>query len=212
MSGYYPVGLRLAGRRALLVGGDASVAARARRLRAAGADVVVVDVAPCEELVGLERDGAVTLARRDFALSMVTGFHVVILARRDSRLATALWARARTGRFLLSCVDEPDCSHFAHPAIVESGPLQVDVSSDGRAPALARAVRDLLSGLFGDRFARFAEHIAGVRAALREMPLEVRQREMEESLRGLALRGEIVLPDWYTRGDETGPIKTEEPF
>lgn len=211
MSGYYPVGLRLTGRRALVVGGDPTIAIRAGRLHSAGAVVTVVDPEPCVELQEAERAGSVRLARRDFALSMVTGFDVVILGRRDSRLATALWARARTGRFLLCCVDQPECSHFAHPAVLESGPVQVAVSSDGRAPALAKTVRDLLAVLLGEKFARFAEHIAGVRAAIRELPMDVRQREMEESLRGMSLRGEIVLPDWYTRGDETGPVKTEDP-
>lgn len=71
--------------------------------------------------------------------------------------AEALALRTRHPRALLWVEDRPELSDLTFPALLESGPVRIAVSTGGRSSALARAVRDALRPLLGEAFATWAE-------------------------------------------------------
>lgn len=169
---YLPIFLTLRGRRALVVGGGAPAAAKARLLAKAGARVTVVAPTFGRELAGLARRGEVEALRRPFAPGDVAGHTVVIGASGRATLDARVAAAAREAAIAVNVVDRPELSSFIMPAIVDRDPVVVAISSAGAAPALARQLRQSIEALLParlGRLARFAESFRGaVKANLGE--------------------------------------------
>jgi uroporphyrin-III C-methyltransferase / precorrin-2 dehydrogenase / sirohydrochlorin ferrochelatase len=135
----YPVFLKLAGRRVLLVGGGRVAAAKLEGLLAAGAQVVVV--AP-EIRPELERPD-VTLQRRTFEASDLDGvWWVVAAAPPDVNRQVQAAACAR--QVFVNAVDDPAHADAYLGGIVRRGDVAIAISTGGRAPALAGLLREAL--------------------------------------------------------------------
>jgi siroheme synthase-like protein len=189
----FPIAVHLEARRCLVVGGGAEAAARAANLRDAGARVLVVSPSPSDELVRFAQAGGAELAERPFSESDLDDVWLVVQTDRDPELAARI-GRGCTARRLFFCAtDHPTHNGFSHMAIARAGLVKIAVSTDGRAPALGRRLREELQLLL-DRagLAAFAERLA----ALRERtPSEQRSAALGAAVRGLRLTGELELPD-----------------
>jgi len=184
-----PIGLRLSGRRALVVGEGAEAETRVRALLAAGAAVRLVGTAPPEPLRAVSM---VEILERAFEDGDVEGCLLVVLARRDAALASRIDALATARPFLFCAVDQPSFGNFSHLAIARAGDVTVAISTNGRAPALARRLREELARLFAESaLAPFSEGLA----ALRERtPSADRARVLGEAVRAVRLTGKLETP------------------
>jgi uroporphyrin-III C-methyltransferase/precorrin-2 dehydrogenase/sirohydrochlorin ferrochelatase len=145
MPGLYPVFLKLAGRRVLLVGGGTVAAAKLEGLLAAGALVTVV--AP-EVGGGLERPG-VTLERRPFEERDLDDVWWVVAAAPpeiNRRVRDAAEAR----RVFVNAVDDPAHATAYLGGIIRRADVAVAISTGGRAPGLAGLLREAIEALLPD--------------------------------------------------------------
>jgi len=143
-----PVELRLEGRAVLFVHRPEHAEAVAPRLGALSAAGAQVKVRP---------------SWHDAALA---DYHLVMYWPTDTPDdAGACAASTRAAGRLVWCQDAPELSDITLPALLESGPVRLAISTGGRSSALARAVRDALKPLFDDAFATAAW--AAVRARVR---------------------------------------------
>lgn len=117
------VSLHVAGRRCVVVGDGPPADERAARLTDAGA-------AP-------ER-----IASAAYSAAALAGAFVVFCS--DAALAQQVSRDARAAGALFYAMDLPELSDFAMPALARRGPVQLAVSTDGEAPALARRLRQEL--------------------------------------------------------------------
>jgi siroheme synthase-like protein len=144
----FPVGLLLQGYPCLVVGEDDEAVARATTLAKAGAQVTVVGrqaPEPQEPEPQEPEQASIHWLPRALSEQDLEGQWLVVQTRRDRQLATNLLEQARRRRFLFCAVDEPGCANFSHLAVAQLGELQLTVSSAGRAPGLARRLRDELA-------------------------------------------------------------------
>ena len=139
--GYYAAFVDVGQRRCLVVGGGPAAAAKVRGLLAAGAHVVAVSETFDDELEGMGRDGALTLRRRPFENSDLDGCALAIDASGDPPTGDRVRAAASVRRVLLNVLDRPELCDFIAPAVVRRGPLQIAISTSGRSPFLASAIR-----------------------------------------------------------------------
>ncbi len=58
----------------------------------------------------------------------------------------------------------PDYCNFIVPATVKRGPLTIAVSTSGASPAMARAIRKELEGLYGPAFGKYLKELQKRRA------------------------------------------------
>jgi uroporphyrin-III C-methyltransferase/precorrin-2 dehydrogenase/sirohydrochlorin ferrochelatase len=141
----FPVFLKLAGRRVLVVGGGPVAASKLRALLDADATVTVVAPEILEEIAA----APVALERRTFAVEDLDGVSFVVAAAPpDVNRAVSAAAHAR-GLFV-NAVDDMENASAYLGAIVRRAGVTMALSTDGEAPALAGLMREALEQLLPD--------------------------------------------------------------
>ncbi len=166
----YPLGLMLAGRRVLVVGGGAVATRRVPALLASEAQVVVVSPELTPALHALAADGRIVWHARVFAPSDVDGSWLVQVAVDDPEAARAVSAAAEERRVFCVRADDRHAASAWTPATTRLGPVIVAVSAGGeprRAMAVRDAIHDLLaaSDLTGEQSAAGARDLTGEHGA-----------------------------------------------
>lgn len=137
----YPVGLRLNGRRVLVVGGGTVASRRVPALLDAGADVLLVAPEVTPALRGLVDAGRVGWLPRRFQPSDVDGAWLVQAALDDPAAAREVSAAAEAARVFCVRADDRHAATAWTPAVTRHGPVTVAVMGGGD-PRRAMAVRD----------------------------------------------------------------------
>ncbi|RJS47179.1 uroporphyrinogen-III C-methyltransferase [Nocardioides cavernaquae] len=135
----YPVGLRLAGRRVLVVGGGHVAQRRIPTLIGVGADVVVVARSVTPAIEGFEDE--ITLHLREFTESDLDGAWYAIAATDDPATNAAIAAAAEERRIFCVRSDDASAATAWTPAVGRHEGLTVAVLAN-REPRRSAAVRD----------------------------------------------------------------------
>jgi siroheme synthase (precorrin-2 oxidase/ferrochelatase) len=171
VTSWFPVALKLEGRRCLVVGTSEDARGRARALAEAGATVV---------------------ATGGFSPADLEGAWLAVLADRDAELAERMDRECEARRIFFAAVDEPRFGSYSHLALARAGDVVVAIGTNGEAPALARRLRELFQELFArSGLAAFAARHAALR---RLTPPERRRDVLGADVRDVRLEGELVLP------------------
>ena len=143
----YPSGLRLAGRRVLVVGGGAVAQRRVPGLLAVGAEVVLVSPEATPAVEGLARAGEIDWRQRPYADGDVDGAWYVIAATDDRAVNRAVSAAAEAQRVFCVRADDATEATAWTPAVGRHAGVTVAVLGN-RDPRRSAGVRDeILEGL-----------------------------------------------------------------
>lgn len=155
-----PVFFRLAGRRAVLVGGTEPALWKAELLAAAGANVDVFSASFVDEFHALAANppsGRIALHARAWTPNDLEGAAIAIGAIAGDAEAHAFVVAAETAGAPVNVIDRPEFCAFNFGAIVNRSPLVVSISTDGAAPVFGQAIRSRLEALLPRGFSRWAE-------------------------------------------------------
>lgn len=141
----YLTGLRLAGRRVVVVGGGAVATRRVLRLLQAGADVRVVAPGVTPELARAADAGALQWLERPYRTGDLDGAWYALAATDDEQANRAVSLEAEALRVFCVRADRAEEATAWTPATGEVDGVQVAVLA-GRQPREAARVRDLLVG------------------------------------------------------------------
>ena len=135
----YPVFLRLAGRKVVVVGGGPVAASKLDGLLAVGAQVTVVapDIGP-----ELDRPG-VRLVQKAFEPPDLDGAWWVVAAA-PAQVNQAVLAAADARHLWVNAVDDPPNATAYLGGVVRRSDVTVAISTGGRAPALAGLLREAI--------------------------------------------------------------------
>ncbi|MEU4382882.1 uroporphyrinogen-III C-methyltransferase [Micromonospora echinofusca] len=142
----YPLGLRLAGRRVVVVGGGAVATRRVPALLDAGADVLLVAPELTPALRAHVDAGRLHWAPRRFAPDDLDGAWLVQAAIDDPLAAASVSAAAAERRIFCVRADDRAAATAWTPAVTRHGPVTVAVLGGGD-PRRAMAVRDAVRAL-----------------------------------------------------------------
>jgi uroporphyrin-III C-methyltransferase/precorrin-2 dehydrogenase/sirohydrochlorin ferrochelatase len=143
----YPSGLRLSGRRVLVVGGGHVAQRRIPRLLAAGAEVVVVSPVVTPAVEGLAGSGEITWAERGYRAGDVDGAWYVIAATDDPAVNATVSAEAEDHRTFCVRADDATQATAWTPAVGRHAGVTVAVLGN-REPRRSAGVRDaIVAGL-----------------------------------------------------------------
>jgi precorrin-2 dehydrogenase/sirohydrochlorin ferrochelatase len=160
----YPVGLVVAGRPVLVVGGGRVAARKVGDLVACGARVTVVAPEVATELAA--RTG-VTVERRPYRTGEAAGYRLVVTATGDPAVDQQVFDDAEAAGVWVNSADDPARCTFTLPAVVRRGPVVVTAATGGRSPALATWLRRRLAGQLGPEVATLAALLDEARTRVR---------------------------------------------
>jgi uroporphyrin-III C-methyltransferase/precorrin-2 dehydrogenase/sirohydrochlorin ferrochelatase len=182
MNELFPMFLKLAGRRCLVVGGGAVAEAKMQSLLRCGAQVRVIAPEATACIRDMVSSGRIGWEQRCFMPADLAGVFLVIAATNSAELHEEIFRRCQQAGILCNAVDEPERCDFYYPAVMRRGPLQVAISTAGHSPFLAQRLRQELEERFGPEYGPWIEEIGRERIELfrSDMSAESRRAILKE--------------------------------
>jgi precorrin-2 dehydrogenase / sirohydrochlorin ferrochelatase len=163
---YYPIFLDVNDRSCLVVGGGSVGTRKARSLVECGARVTVVALSATAELERMAGDGVIRLEKRAYLPDDMKGVFLTFGATSDMTVNNQICRDAETHNILCNIADYPAGCNFILPSVVQRGDLQIAVSTSGRSPAFARALRKELEERYGKEYDDFLRLMGLIRERL----------------------------------------------
>lgn len=153
----FPLFFKLDNRKVLIVGGGDVALRKADLLSRAGANITVVAPDICAELQALLQDDKHQLIFAKYDKSYMAGARVIIAGTDDEALNQQVHSDATELNIPVNVVDTPPLCDFIFPAIVDRNPIVIGISSNGKAPVLARLLRARLETLIPQGYGKLAK-------------------------------------------------------
>ncbi|MDI3430401.1 siroheme synthase CysG [Aeromonas sp. V90_14] len=160
---YLPIFCRLDNKPVLLVGGGEVAERKARLLLDASAQLTVVAPELDPELAELAANGSIEWLAGEFAPQQLTGKWLVVAATDRREVNALVYQSANQAGIFANVVDDPKRSSFIMPSIIDRSPLMVAISSGGKAPVLARLLREKLEAMLPQHLSAVAAFAGSLR-------------------------------------------------
>jgi siroheme synthase-like protein len=178
----------------VVVGGGPEAADKIPKLLGAGARVEVVALTVPESIAAASRARCLRWWARSLCESDLTAADLVLLVDPDPLLARRLRGLKGCYGYMFAAVDQPEVSDFYFVSIVRRGPIQIGISTGGRAPLLARTLRKALEAGLDARFTAFAEQMVALREQYRVLAKPSRIAALSRAFSGFALELRLRYP------------------
>jgi precorrin-2 dehydrogenase / sirohydrochlorin ferrochelatase len=203
---FFQIGLDVAGRTCLVIGGGREAENKTERLLAAGADLTLVS----PQLTPALRESAAAERfvhhQRTFSPSDMEGaFLVLNTVGSDPELTRQVYQLASRQGCLINSFDSPDFSNFGMVALVSPGHLRLGIGTSNASPALAGRLRRDFESIFDREFVDYLDLLARVRTRIRErVPAPPKCAALLRPLvRDFHLEGRLHYPENWRQQLET---------
>ncbi len=182
----FPVFLKLAGRKVLVVGGGPVAVAKVGALLESGAAVTVVAPELRRELADLAIAGKISTERRCYQASDLVGVWLVVAAA-PPEVNQLVAAAAGSLRLFVLAVDDTSAASAYGAGTFRRGDVTVAVSTNGRAPALAGLLREGLEAVLPEDLGTWSEEAVRQRAVWQaeQVPIDERRPRLLVALNRL---------------------------
>lgn len=160
----YPVGLIVADRPCLVVGGGRVAARKIAGLLSCGAAVTVVAPEAHVAIGILAQEGAIARIQgphlnvhlRPYRPGEAAAYRLVVTATGDPSVDAAVHRDAEDAGVWVNSADDPDHCTFVLPAVTRDGSVSVAISTGGASPALASWLRRRVAETIGPEIGQLA--------------------------------------------------------
>ncbi|MCH9299315.1 siroheme synthase CysG [Pantoea allii] len=173
---YFPLFCRLQGKRCLLVGAGDVAERKARLLLAAGASLSVGALTFSSAFQHWAQAGELTLIHGEFHPDWLAGCWLVVAATNDEGVNQQVADVADAQQIFCNLVDAPEQASAIMPSIIDRSPLMIAVSSGGRAPVLARLLREKLEAMLPQHLGKLAQRAGTLRSRVKKQFTAMAQR------------------------------------
>ncbi|PLT22024.1 siroheme synthase CysG [Psychrobacter sp. MES7-P7E] len=153
----FPLFFKLEDRKVLIVGGGEVALRKADLLSRAGACITILAPDISHELQALLTDSKHEFIYENYNKTYMSGARVIIAATDDETLNHQIHADATELNIPVNVVDTPHLCDFIFPAIIDRNPIVIGISSNGKAPVLARLLRARLETLIPQGYGKLAK-------------------------------------------------------
>jgi precorrin-2 dehydrogenase/sirohydrochlorin ferrochelatase len=160
---YYPVFLNLKGVKAVVVGGGRVAERKVVTLLKAGALVKIISPTITKALEKYKKHGFMIHVKRDYRRGDLNNAFIVIAATSSRQTNNRVEADSKDLPRLINVVDTPLMGNFIVPSIVKRGALTIAISTEGRSPAVSKAIRKELEGIYGPEFSHYLKFVESIR-------------------------------------------------
>jgi siroheme synthase-like protein len=182
---YYPIYLDIENRDVVIIGGGNVCARKAETMMKYGARVTIVSPEFTAEIEQWEREGCLRLRRKAYDASDLDGANIVIASTDIQAVNEQIAADCRARRIPVNVVDVTPLCEFIVPAIIETGSIQIAVSTGGKSPALARTLKEDLQRTIGPEYAEVNEALGSLRdgaKAAASLPTDVDRKRFFDGI------------------------------
>lgn len=187
MESYYPIMLKLAGKKVVVVGGGRVAERKISGLIATKANITVVAPKISMEIQQLVENGKIDWLAKSFSFEDIEEAFMVFAATNEKDLNRKIKDAAEVCT-LVTIADDPEGSDFHVPAKVQRGRLTLAVSTGGASPTLARKIRSQLEQEFDERYEDYLNFLFAARQQILE--------EVEDPSLKSKLLNQIVNPEF----------------
>jgi precorrin-2 dehydrogenase/sirohydrochlorin ferrochelatase len=188
MNDFYPVFLKVSGKKAVVIGGGPVAARKAASLAEAGARVTVISPELSPAFDGLAKAGAFIHEARRYRPGDLAGAFIAVAATDDSKTNIDAASEADSLGILINSANPPAAGSFIVPSSIHRGGLTVAISTGGACPALSRRLRQDIESFLAGQYGWFLEFLEEARSALKaRLPEEDARRQVLEELAGSGL-------------------------
>ncbi len=156
---YYPAFLNLKGRKVLLFGAGEVALRKARTLKQAGADLIVMSRDFSKPFLKFANRNRIKM-KRGSVFPKLDHVSLVVVATSDQVFNRAVYKRYEQKGVFVNVVDDPKHSTFIVPSILKRGSLQIAISTGGASPLLAKTLRKKLAAQFGSGYGQLVKRLA----------------------------------------------------
>jgi precorrin-2 dehydrogenase/sirohydrochlorin ferrochelatase len=183
MSSLFPMFMKLAGKRCLVVGAGKVGEPKIGGLIDTGACVRVIASQASQTVQDWAQAGKITLELRAFVDEDLDGTFLAVVATASRALNGSIYREAQRRGVLCNVVDVPEYCDFYYPAVVRRGDLQIAISTNGQSPSLSQKLRQQLERQFGPGYAEWVKELGETRKLVLASDLDPeRKRELLHSL------------------------------
>ena len=219
----FPIFVKLQGKPVLVVGGGEVGFRKIQSMRQAGARVTVVAPYICDQVREMADNAPsdILLIEAEYNAGHIVD-HVLVIAATDIlEVNEKVKQHAEAMGIWVNVVDEPDLCGFTFPAIIDRSPMTIAISSNGKAPVLARLWKEQLERQFPKWTAKLAQQAGAFREKVKSgiSTFQSRRHFWETIFRGPATQY-AAQNDWdgvqnelestfakYTQNDQTSAPK-----
>lgn len=170
MAAYYPLMVRLTGRKCIVVGGGKVAARKVRGLLEAGADkVIVISPRISQELELLAAESSIALEKREYLINDLNGAFLVFAATDSRETNSSIAAAAAAAGALCNVADEAADGDFVTPSAVRRGALLLAATTGGASPALAARIGRELAARYGPEYGPLTARLGLLRERLAQV-------------------------------------------
>ncbi|WP_034948506.1 siroheme synthase CysG [Erwinia oleae] len=173
---FLPLFCQLRGKACLLVGGGDVAERKARLLLKTGADLRVCATEFSPLFRHWQETGQARLIEGAFAPDMLDGCWLAIAATDNHTVNAQVNHCAEAKRIFCNVVDAPEQASVIMPSIVDRSPLMIAISSGGRAPVMARLLREKIEALLPQHLGKIATCAGSLRQRVKRQFSEMAQR------------------------------------
>lgn len=163
MTNLFPMFMKLAGKRCLVVGAGQVGEPKIAGLIDTGASIHVVATEAGRQVYEWARAGKIDLELRTFSENDLDGKFLAVVATASESLNQLIYHEAKRRGVLCNVVDVPEYCDFFYPAVVRRGDLQIAISTSGQSPSLAQKLRQQLERQFGPGYEEWVRQLGETR-------------------------------------------------
>ena len=163
---YLPLNIDVRARSVLVAGGGTVAGRKIRSLVDAEAIVHVVAPEISPEIRLLAENGSIKLTIKLYQTSDLDGAILAVAATDNPQVNHTIAMEACQRGILVNVTDAPESGNCTFPALLRRGNLDISISTNGRFPGFAAAIRDLIANDIGEEFGVLLETLAAEREKL----------------------------------------------
>jgi precorrin-2 dehydrogenase/sirohydrochlorin ferrochelatase len=187
---FFPILINLQKFSCLVVGGGDVAHRKILTLQKFNADITVISPKVSESLIELSQKRKIKLIKRKYSKEYLKNFEIVFCATNNSHLNKIIHDDCMHEGILINVADEPALCDFILPANIKRGDLTISISSQGKAPFFAKAIREKLENIILPIYADIID-LAGT---FREQLL-ISERAKSAKYKSKMFR-KFILSDW----------------
>ena len=156
-SAFFPLLINLQKFPCLVVGGGEVAMRKVKVLLDYKASITVLSPRICNPLSVLIKTKNIKLIKKYYSKEYLKEFKIVFSATDDREVNKTIYDDCNKAGIIINVADTPDLCDFILPATVKQKDLTISISSQGKAPFMAKDIKQRLEHIYSDIYADIME-------------------------------------------------------